>query len=323
MDKLPKALREKLSLRKAAKAEVSTSATTSGASTPITVPWGGPPDFTESDAPCRLCDDPCEVHPQYPSSIKLKIDRALTLAGSVNPYRKHVIIATGLVDWDKEVTETQGSLAHSILKEIEASGLGGKKSDRRTVITNSSLPPAKLGAEATFALVLPDWKMVQDITPNQGKYLVHQCILEDDLEESDKLSTKEVPWDAIVLICSHMRRDRRCGTTAPILRKEFEQHLRQNNLYRSPDDHTPGGVVLACISHIGGHKFAGNVIIYRRIKHPEIENEEDQKEVQGIWLGRVEPCHVEQIVKHTVVEGKVWPQLLRGGIWKKQGAKDW
>ena len=319
MDKIPKALREKLLLRKATKLEESTSATTFGTSTPIATAWPSSPAFPESDAPCRLCDDPCEEHPQYPASIKRKIDVSLALSGTVNPYRKHVVIATGLLDWDKEVTETKGSLAHSILQALEEAGHAGKKLDsRRTVITNSSLPPNKLGAEETFAVVLPDWKVVSDVAPNQGAELTRQCILDIENSESE-LKVKEAPWDAIILICSHMRRDKRCGTSAPLLRKEFEQNLRQNDLYRSQDDSTPGGVILACISHIGGHKFAGNVIIYRRIKHPD----EEEVEVQGIWLGRVEPCHVEQIVKHTVIEGTVWPQLLRGGIWKRKGAKEW
>lgn len=52
------------------------------------------------------------------------------------------------------------------------------------------------------------------------------------------------------------------------------------------------------VSHIGGHKFAGNVIVYPG----------------GIWYGRVQPCHVPAIIDETCVKGEVLQPLLRGSI---------
>ena len=66
-------------------------------------------------------------------------------------------------------------------------------------------------------------------------------------------------------------------------------------------------------SHVGGHKFAGVVVIYRKF----FDLKTRRLEVQGIWLGRIEPRHVPLIVEHTVAHGRVWPELLRGGIWHK------
>lgn len=63
------------------------------------------------------------------------------------------------------------------------------------------------------------------------------------------------------------------------------------------------------ISHIGGHKFAGNVIVY--IPPSFTANPLRGK---GIWYGRVEPANVEGIVQKTVVEGKVIKELFRGGV---------
>ena len=67
------------------------------------------------------------------------------------------------------------------------------------------------------------------------------------------------------------------------------------------------------ISHIGGHKFAGNVIIYI----PPGKGDDGEKhglEGCGIWYGRVEPRHVEGIVEETIQKGRVIESLFRGGI---------
>ncbi|KAI6047120.1 Sucrase/ferredoxin-like-domain-containing protein [Pisolithus marmoratus] len=54
-------------------------------------------------------------------------------------------------------------------------------------------------------------------------------------------------------------------------------------------------------SHVGGHKFAGNVIIYTPAG-------------ASVWYGRVTSHHVESIVKNTVIGGCVLPPILRGGL---------
>ena len=68
------------------------------------------------------------------------------------------------------------------------------------------------------------------------------------------------------------------------------------------------------ISHIGGHKWAGNVIVYipPSFKANGLAG-------KGIWYGRVEPSHVEGIVAKTILDGKVVKDMFRGGI--DQGGK--
>ena len=70
------------------------------------------------------------------------------------------------------------------------------------------------------------------------------------------------------------------------------------------------------ISHIGGHKFAGNVIVY---VPPILGNEGHPLAGQGVWYGRVEPKHVEGIVRETIEGGRVIKELFRGGIDGKGG----
>ena len=68
------------------------------------------------------------------------------------------------------------------------------------------------------------------------------------------------------------------------------------------------------ISHIGGHKFAGNVIIYLPPGLKTEAGDEHPLAGHGIWYGRVEPKHVEGIIIETILKGNVIADNFRGGI---------
>ncbi|KAJ3035272.1 hypothetical protein HK097_004247, partial [Rhizophlyctis rosea] len=88
-------------------------------------------------------------------------------------------------------------------------------------------------------------------------------------------------------------RDKRCGVAGPILVSEFRKAAIELNMADQ--------IVVMGVSHFGGHKFAGNVIVYHR--NPKIN---------GNWYGRVSACHVRPILISTVREGKVFKRLWRG-----------
>lgn len=147
-----------------------------------------------------------------------------------------------------------------------------------------------------------------------------------------KFSMKQCPHRALILMCSQKTRDARCGQSAPILRKEFERQLRPLGLYRDYHDERPGGVGVYYISHVGGHKYSANVMVYRREGRKKEGTDEEidgtalcSEAVQGIWLARVRPEDCENIVKYTVLQGKVVkPQRqLRGGFDREQGLISW
>ncbi|KAI9770192.1 MAG: hypothetical protein M1839_003258 [Geoglossum umbratile] len=128
-----------------------------------------------------------------------------------------------------------------------------------------------------------------------------------------KLSSHPCAHSYLILLCSQKTRDARCGQSAPLLRRELERQLRPLGLYRDLDDERPGGVGIYFISHVGGHKYSANMIIYRK------------EEGQAIWLARVRPEHVEGIIKHTVLRGKVVHpgRQLRGGFDRLKGLISW
>ncbi|KAI0112465.1 Sucrase/ferredoxin-like-domain-containing protein [Nemania sp. FL0031] len=179
------------------------------------------------------------------------------------------------------------------------------------------------------------------------------------LPTEQHLLARPCPHRALILLCSHKTRDARCGQSAPILRKELERHLRPLGLFRDLDDERPGGVGVYFINHVGGHKYSANMMVYRRpdafgvdtieraklapgeevqIKKAETrktgeeangegegEGEGDVGAAQCIWLARVRPEDCENIVKYTVLQGKVVkPQSqLRGGFDRAKGLMSW
>lgn len=176
-------------------------------------------------------------------------------------------------------------------------------------------------------------------------------------------------------MCSQKTRDARCGQSAPLLRKEFERLLRPLGLYRDLHDERPGGVGIYFISHVGGHKFSANVMIYRHssaVQGQQAERHADDSEPNGvtvgkaleqleirdtggrdvvfdadadaereggaggggggggeaaqcIWLARVRPEDCENIIRYTVLQGKVVKpeRQLRGGFDRCKQLASW
>lgn len=143
--------------------------------------------------------------------------------------------------------------------------------------------------------------------------------------------------DVMVLICGHGERDKRCGVMGPVLREEFEVGLGREGfeVLKGPVECEHGvegedgerlvseeegkskkklTAKVGLISHIGGHKFAGNVIVYIPPSQRGGDGNIHPLAGSGIWYGRVEPRHVEGILKETLREGRVVNDMFRGGI---------
>ncbi|KAI1661232.1 FMI1 protein [Daldinia decipiens] len=138
--------------------------------------------------------------------------------------------------------------------------------------------------------------------------------------------------DVLVLICGHGQRDTRCGIYGPILQEEFERQLPRVGIDvlhgpaidesvsapplpgSTTGTETPRTARVGQISHIGGHKFAGNVIIYLP---PTLTNSAGNPHPlagHGIWYGRIDPKHVEGVIKETIINGNIITDHFRGGI---------
>lgn len=147
-----------------------------------------------------------------------------------------------------------------------------------------------------------------------------------------------LPYHATILICSHKKRDRRCHITAdPIIsalthaieelgdswhvdRRGDEESLfepyritpndteesiieRKKELIKSrkdDDGDSEKHVGIFKVSHVGGHKFAAQVIIW-------LPNG------SSIWYGRVTTQDCKVIIEETFKHGRIVADLMRGG----------
>lgn len=287
--------------------------------------------FTVADCSPSDCDSCSE---KYPSS--LSIDNSAPLWGSVKPWRHHILCATGKTDWIRDVTEERDSLAQAIER---SRNLWATPKENAVILSSSLAPPEEYfewqGPDSTRpsrALILPEFVFLETITPDSAGNDIAQVMKtfsesrhEMSINEKDTSAKKEkIPTIsrslldqltvlpsltrvtpakelAFVLLCSHRTRDKRCAITSKILQKTFYTHLSELDLYRDASDDRPGGVKVVCVSHVGGHKYAANVIIYTKSGH-------------AIWLARVKPEHIKPIIDNCILKGTVFPELLRGAF---------
>ncbi|PLN80497.1 Sucrase/ferredoxin-like-domain-containing protein [Aspergillus taichungensis] len=272
----------------------------------------------------RDCAD-CTVH--FPS--KVKIETSKPLYGKTKEFHCHVLVATGRSDWNQHAEQEKGSLMEAFDQSAYKSRHG------RIMVSASNLQPADNDDTAdnqtmdkgTTVLLLPSFTFVDSVTNNDVQELIDSFIdapqsqsqsgtnppsTEQQIVRS-RLTSRPCAYEYVILLCSHKRRDARCGITAPLIKKELERHLRPRGLYRDANDERPGGVGIFFVSHVGGHKFSANVLIYRK------------KEQQMIWLARVKPEHCEGVVNYTLLQGKVvHPETqLRGGFDRQRRLTSW
>jgi (2Fe-2S) ferredoxin len=93
-----------------------------------------------------------------------------------------------------------------------------------------------------------------------------------------------------IIVCAHMSRDKRCGIIGHELITLIDDWIEEQGL--------SGRVLVLGCSHLGGHKYAGNVVIFP----------------QGVWYGRVLPCQVHDLLSRHILKGEIVQELYRGAL---------
>lgn len=261
----------------------------------------------------------------------LDIDYKRALKGSVAPYSDHLLLHTGHRDWPSRIEDDDRyPLARDIKTLLKAEIVKSAPATSANVLaTNSSFPAALKGSGCDVVSLLKAGlhlkiagKERHNALDSLVKATMSQSMSKGKLRESFRTMSIE---EVFVLICGHAGRDKRCGVMGPLLQTEFETRLPSKGfevlddpisldadaIEAPADTENKPSVRVGLISHIGGHAFAGNVIIYvpataRYKAHPLAG--------LGVWYGRVEPRHVEGIIQRTIREGVVIEELLRGVV---------
>jgi len=243
-------------------------------------------DGDDCDHDCNSCSI------KYPRDFK--IDEDDELYGHVKGWSTHVLVATGKSDWVRDVADEKGSVMEALEKYIssgsatqEAKGMG------RMMLSASNIPTPHGTtdySEPTSVVLLPAFAVIHNVSPASVPALVDRFVSQAAtsttpltspvsiprsiaLDPSSTTTTTSLeaaltanpsPHNVLILLCSQKTRDARCGQSAPLLKRELERHLRPLGLYRDADDHRPGGVGVYFISHVGGHKYSANMMVYRR-----------------------------------------------------------
>lgn len=298
---------------------------------------------------------------------KWAIDEDDKLYGHIQGWSRHLLVATGKSDWVRDVADEKGSVMEAMGKHGD-NVEGGKLMLSATNIPVPDHPDSDgpYGKDRpTTVLLLPIFKWIDGVTPNQVPQLIQSVInpaptnltplsslptdatgsADASLPTPPELSSAEpsnlpegmtlrnCPHKYLILLCSQGTRDARCGQSAPLLRRELERQLRPLGLYRDLHDERPGGVGIYFISHVGGHKYSANMMVYRRGEPKRNVGEQiadgkgevDGEAAQCIWLARIRPEDCENVVKYTVLQGKVVKpeRQLRGGFDREKGVVSW
>ncbi|KAF8164989.1 Sucrase/ferredoxin-like-domain-containing protein [Crassisporium funariophilum] len=320
-------------------------------------------DVPVTTADCRACADPCDLgHEAYPR--RFDIDMDTQMLGSVKPYHRQIIISTGKSDWERDITDDKDSLAAAMLevttnapptspaspkptppspngKDVRpAMGLFLTSDSARTSVLNGSHRTLSCEDDHETVLVFPDFKAVTEVRRSvQGARDLWDSAVDPVIGrdgsylEKSILKTWMLPYSCVILLCSHKKRDNRCGIAAPKLEHALIKSLEAQgwdadtqlehpsltmgvpleDLNVNPEEREDyisaqlkestdaKRALILKVSHVGGHKYAGNCIIYT-------------PSGSGIWYGRVTPHDVDSIVVNTIVNGLVLPPLLRGGL---------
>lgn len=212
-----------------------------------------PHSLLVEDADCNACVNPCDDHSKYPSY--LDIDRESPLLGSLKSYGRQFLIGTGKSDWPNKIEQDEGTLAAN-LQEI----LGPHPMEWMTAVNNTSLVPSHSTKQgAVDVIVVPDNILIGNVGPDDAQ-LVYDLFVSAPLPTREThsveyfkslqlgdMTVQPNPYASIILICSHKKRDKRCGVTAPILGREFDHVLRELDISDGED-----GTAVLMVSHIGG-----------------------------------------------------------------------
>jgi len=200
------------------------------------------------------------------------------LTGSVKPYRRHAFACTGDDAWPARLEDAAGLLGTMARETRDLRERADVEASPKLTATDE--PSAGPGIDL---LVFPE--ALRYRVADQTSWRI---VLRDQLLGGARARVESEPLPGRhVFVCVHAARDERCGRCGPPLLVAVREAVAAAGL----DD-----VTVRATSHVGGHKYAGNLLIY-----PE-----------GVWYGYVRPADAARLVDEHLVRGRVLADLHRG-----------
>ncbi|KAB5521054.1 hypothetical protein DKX38_025373 [Salix brachista] len=212
------------------------------------------------------------------------------LAGTVDPYDRHVFICFKNPDaWLPRVEEDD-------LPKLVSAAFKARKNDI-TVKTKVTICEAGEGSEFENGdvLIFPEMIKYKDLKDSDVNGFVDDVIVNGKPWAS---GVQEVFTGSHVFVCAHGSRDKRCGVCGPVLIEKLKEGIESRGLKDK--------VFVSACSHVGGHKYAGNLIAFS----PDSEGK-----TMGHWYGYVTPEDVPEILDQHIEKGLVIERIWRFVFW--------
>ncbi|XP_004295192.1 PREDICTED: uncharacterized protein LOC101294639 [Fragaria vesca subsp. vesca] len=227
--------------------------------------------------------------------------RTSQLAGTVEFYERHVFLCyKNPAVWPPRIEAAEFDRLPRLLYAAVMARRGDMRKETRLTICEGHDGTETSNGDV---LIFPDMIRYRRLTHFDVDTFVEEVLVKD----GEWLpGTPETLRGSYVFVCSHGSRDRRCGVCGPPLISRFREEIDLHGLQ--------GKVSVRPCSHIGGHKYAGNVIIF---------GSSINKEVTGHWYGYVAPEDVPQLLEQHIGRGEIVDWLWRGqmGLSEEQQKK--
>ncbi|KAI6688696.1 hypothetical protein NL676_025524 [Syzygium grande] len=221
------------------------------------------------------------------------------LAGTVQFYGRHVFLCyKNPKVWPPRIEAAE----FDRLPRLLSAAVVARKSDMRNE-TRLTICEGHDGTETSNGdvLIFPDMIRYRRLTHFDVDTFVEEVLVKD----GEWLpGAPESLNGSYVFVCSHGSRDHRCGVCGPALVSRFREEIELHGLH--------GKVTVSPCSHIGGHEYAGNVIIFG----PDFSGA-----ISGHWYGYVSPDDVSILLEQHIGEGKIVDWLWRGQMGLSEDAQ--
>lgn len=216
--------------------------------------------------------------------------RQSPLAGTVQLYHRHVFLCYKNPSvWPPRIEAAEFDRLPRLLSAAVMARKGDMKNETRLTICEGHDGTETSNGDV---LIFPDMIRYRRLTHFDVDTFVEEVLVKD----GEWLpGTPEKLKGSYVFVCSHGSRDRRCGFCGPALVSRFKEEIELQGLQ--------GKVSVSPCSHIGGHKYAGNVIIF---------GSSSKEAVTGHWYGYVTPEDIQILLEQHIGKGEIVDRLWRG-----------
>jgi hypothetical protein len=208
------------------------------------------------------------------------------LLGTVKSYDRHVIICDENSSWPKhieKIAEFPFNLIDCIDEVKTISSIKLKITAANLLFENSN--------RNRKILVYPDNLLIA-FDDSNIEILSSILLSSDDLNKNKQLfenfTVTKPPWKTLILVCIHEARDKRCKRAGTQVIEELNKSLTQRGVNTEE-------IKVSGSSHIGGHEFAGVLIVYP----------------SGDWYGKVTKNTVTKLLD-SIQSKKIFKKCWRG-----------